>query len=365
MQAVLAALLPVGLIEDFGHALVGIASESSPGFSIADVLALGRNIANTLLSPRLSPHNIDCTVFDITRSLASTTLAHDTQQLQLLVASAVAQARPSVLRALTSSSLLPRCEPPVCAGFDKQLSEISILLKSVFNHGSAQVSKHLRRCSGLLLCGPSGCGKSVVARWIAASLATSANFITLEAPAVLSAVVGDSEKALSSAFERARASAPSVLFIDKLEVLGRVRGQDSTTEGTYDRLLATLLVEMDGLRQGMPGSFSDQPVFFLASTENAGAIDGALLRPGRFEHIVALPAPDLQQRAQVFRAVLGTMSYSGDLELDCNLFAQMSDGWSMARISSSCVAAALSALRADPKAANFKAAQVIDEINGA
>jgi ATP-dependent 26S proteasome regulatory subunit len=154
------------------------------------------------------------------------------------------------------------------------------------------------------------------------------------------------------------------LFIDKLEVLGRVRGQDSTTEGTYDRLLATLLVEMDGLRRGATSSTSDQPVFFLASTEDAAAIDGALMRPGRFEHIVVLQPPDAQQRAQVFRAILGTMAYSGDLERDSHTFAVMSDGWSMARISSACVAAALSALRADPETANFTSGHVKAEISG-
>jgi AAA family ATPase len=186
----------------------------------------------------------------------------------------------------------------------------------------------------------------------------------IEAPAILSAVVGDSEKALSQAFDRARASAPSVLFIDKLEVLGRVRGQDSTTEGTYDRLLATLLVEMDGLRRGATSSHSDQPVFFLASTEDAAAIDGALMRPGRFEHIVVLQPPDNHQRAQVFRATLDTMAYSGDLEQDAQSFALMSDGWSMARIASACVAAALSALRADPETASFTASHVRAEISG-
>jgi transitional endoplasmic reticulum ATPase len=253
----------------------------------------------------------------------------------------------------------------VCAGFDEQLSEISAVLKSVFSQGCTQFDERLRRCSGLLLCGPSGCGKSVVAKWIAASVAASANFIMLEAPAILSPVVGDSEKALSSAFERARASAPSVLFIDKLEVLGRTRGQDTTTEGTYDRLLATLLVEMDGFGKCLASSRMNPPVFFLASTEDASGIDGALLRPGRFEHIVNLPAPDLRRRAQVFRAVLDTMAYSGDLDLDVHAFAQLSEGWSMARISSVCTAAALSALRSDSQAVSFGSAHLAAEINGA
>lgn len=361
LRDVLASSLPYEVVQESGAVLVQAASDSSPGFSVADVVALGRAIATNLASAKPSPSNVQASVLGIESSFATLALSDTHKTLQQLISLAVAQTRPSVLRGLSSSGAPPRCEAPICAGIDKQLSEISAVLKSVFSQDCTNFNQRLRRCSGLLLCGPSGCGKSVVAKWIAASMAASANFITLEAPAILSAVVGDSEKALSSAFERARASAPSILFIDKLEVLGRVRGQDSTTEGTYDRLLATLLVEMDGLRKGG----SDQPVFFLASTEHAAAIDGALLRPGRFEHIVELQSPDIQQRAQVFRAILNNMAYSGDLEEDVAAFARMSHGWSMARICSACVSAALSALRSDPEAASFQARHVMAQMEGA
>lgn len=363
LRHVLTSLLPQHAMEENGPSLIRGASDSSPGFSVADVLALGRTIAKHMNSSSApAPSNTLSSVSDISSALASLTLT-GTNQLQYVIASAVAQTRPSVLRALSSCAAAPCSQPPVCAGIDKQLDEISSVLNSVFSRDHTLLNQHLRPCSGLLLCGPSGCGKSVVARWIAASLAASVNFITLEAPAILSAVVGDSEKALSAAFERARGSAPSVLFIDKLEVLGRARGHDSTTEGTYDRLLATLLVEMDGLRRHATGSRSEQPVFFLASTEDAAAIDGALLRPGRFEHIVLLQSPNVQQRAQVFRAILNSMAYSGDLEHDVDEFALMSDGWSMASISSACVGAALGALRADAHAANFTASHVKAQIN--
>lgn len=362
LRNVLTSLLPPHVFDEIGNTVIRIASDSSPGFSIADVNALGFLLANDLAKPRISAVNAECSVIDIANAFSSLELVNLTDRVRLMIASAIAQTRPSILRALTSSSALPRCEVPVCAGVDKQLSEISAILRSVFDQDCSQVNIHLRRCSGLLLCGPSGCGKSVVARWIAASLAASANFIMLESPAILSAVVGDSEKALSSAFERARACAPSVLFIDKLEILGRARGQDSTTEGTYDRLLATLLIEMDGVKDC--GSRNHQPVFFLASTEDVASVDGALLRPGRFEHILLLKAPDVHQRAQVFLAILQKMAYFGNLQQDIHDFAQMTEGWSMARISSACVAAALSALRINPHAANFTATHVIAEVNG-
>jgi ATP-dependent 26S proteasome regulatory subunit len=366
LQHVLTSLLPRDVMERNGPEMIRGASDSSPGFSVADVLALGHTIADHVLLSRAPARAGDeASVADISNSLASLKLGTATDDdLQPLIASAVAHTRPSILRALSSTGAPTRCQLPVCAGIDKQLAEISAVLKSVFSQDSALFNQRLRPCSGLLLCGPSGCGKSVVAKWIAASMAASANFITIEAPAILSAVVGDSEKALSSAFDRARASAPSVLFIDKLEVLGRVRGQDSTTEGTYDRLLATLLVEMDGLKQGASAGRTDQPVFFLASTEDAAVIDGALLRPGRFEHIVLLHPPDAQQRAEVFRAILDKMAYSGDLERDVQSFAQMTDGCSMALIASVCVGAALSALRANPQTENFTASHVKAEISG-
>jgi hypothetical protein len=360
LRNILISLLPQNLFEDIGNAVICLASDSSPGFSVADVNALGFSIAKKMKLSRAFFSNAESSISDITGLLASLDLADKTNWANAIVASAVAHTRPSILRELACSSALPRFEVPVCAGIDRQLSEISAVLKSVFDRDCTTVTSHLRRCSGLLLCGSSGCGKSVVARWIAASLAASANFITLESPAILSAVVGDSEKALSSAFERARACAPSVLFIDKLEIIGRARGQDSTTEGTYDRLLATLLVEMDGVKQG--SNCNHQPVFFLASTEDVAAIDGALLRPGRFEHILLLQSPDVQQRAQVFRAILQTMAYSGDLERDSYDFAHNCEGWSMARISSACVAAALSALRANPHAAYFTSTNVMHAI---
>jgi ATP-dependent 26S proteasome regulatory subunit len=72
--------------------------------------------------------------------------------------------------------------------------------------------------------------------------------------------------------------------------------------------------------------------------------------------------PDVQQRAQVFHATLERMAYSGDLERDVLCFAQMSEGWSMARISSACVSAALSALRINPNAAFFSSTHVLAEL---
>jgi hypothetical protein len=362
LRNVFSSLLAPHIVEEY-DAVIRVASDSSPGYSVSDVNALGFSIATKLAMLNASRRDTEGTVADISSSLATLQLENTTDRVHVMVASAVAQTRPSILRGLTSSCALPRCEVPLCAGIDRQLSEISAILRSVFERECIHGNVYLRRCSGLLLCGPSGCGKSVVARWIAAFLSASVNFIMVESPAILSAVVGESEKALSSAFERARACAPSVLFIDKLEILGRARGQDSTTEGTYDRLLATLLVEMDGVKQMSTESLRHQPVFFLASTEDVGAVDGALLRPGRFEHILPLQAPDFCQRSQVFCAILQTMAYSGDLEQDIYEFAKMSEGYSMARISSVCVAAALNALRTNAHAEHFTSKHIIAELN--
>ena len=104
----------------------------------------------------------------------------------------------------------------------------------------------------MLLCGPSGCGKTSLAR--AAAAAASASFLEVQAPQLLSSLVGQSEANLQRLFEAARAMAPCVLFIDHLDALAPPRGHDTSTEQTLDRLLSLLLVELDGVsaRRGPP-----------------------------------------------------------------------------------------------------------------
>ncbi|KAJ0395417.1 hypothetical protein ATCC90586_002134 [Pythium insidiosum] len=130
-------------------------------------------------------------------------------------------------------------------------------------------------------------------------------------PNLLTKVVGDTEKALRELFHTARSAAPCVLFFDQIESIAPVRGFDTSTEQTFDRLLSMLLVEMDGFstsRQSLEDSmtsaeahnaFLRQHVVILASTTHKHHLDPAILRPGRFDVHIELRLPDYRARVQL------------------------------------------------------------------
>jgi ribosome biogenesis ATPase len=126
--------------------------------------------------------------------------------------------------------------------------------------------------AGVLLYGPPGCGKTLLAKAIAAESGT--NFISVKGPELLDKYVGESERAVRRVFERARASAPCVVFFDELDSLCPKRGSDASGggSGVSERVVNQLLTEMDGLD-------SRRSVFVIAATNRPELIDPAMMRP--------------------------------------------------------------------------------------
>jgi transitional endoplasmic reticulum ATPase len=143
---------------------------------------------------------------------------------------------------------------------------------------------------GVLLYGPPGTGKTMLAKAVAN--ATDANFVSIDGPEVLDKYVGESERAIRSVFERARSNAPSVVFFDEIDAIAPRRGQDFGTHAV-ERVVSQLLTELDGLEP-----LAD--VVVLAATNRPDVIDPALLRPGRFEHLVEIGLPDVGARREIF-----------------------------------------------------------------
>ena len=140
------------------------------------------------------------------------------------------------------------------------------------------------------------------------------NFLTVKGPELYSKWVGDSEKAVRSLFARARASAPSVVFLDELDGLVGARSSGGG-EGpsVHDRLLTQLLSEMDGLQTGR-GDASDA-VAVVAATNRPDLVDAALLRPGRFDRLLFIPPPRAaEDRAEILRVKLATHARGGGCE---------------------------------------------------
>ncbi len=147
---------------------------------------------------------------------------------------------------------------------------------------------------GILLYGPPGCGKTLLARATAGEC--NASFFNVAISDVLDMYIGESERKLNALFEKARSSAPSVLFFDELEALAGKR--QYTREATSSKLVSQFLSEMDGFTRNNHG------VLVIGATNVPWAIDPAFQRPGRFDRVLFVPPPDRAARSSILARLL-------------------------------------------------------------
>jgi len=189
---------------------------------------------------------------------------------------------------------------------------------------------------GILLYGPPGCGKTMLARAVATE--SEANFISIKGPEVFSKWVGESEKAIREVFRKGRMAAPSVIFFDEIDSLVPRRGLGFSDSGVSERVISQLLTEMDGIE-------TLDNVVVLAATNRPDILDPAVLRPGRFDRLIYVPAPDEKVRLEIFKIYTKNMPLAKDVDLE--ELARKTKYYSGADIAAVCREAALSALRRD------------------
>lgn len=189
---------------------------------------------------------------------------------------------------------------------------------------------------GLLLVGPPGTGKTLLARAVAGE--AKVPFFSISGSDFVEMFVGVGASRVRDMFEKAKSSAPCIIFIDEIDAVGRSRGVG--IGGGHDereQTLNQLLVEMDGFE-------SNEGVIVIAATNRADVLDQALLRPGRFDRQVTVPNPDLVGREQILDVHAKKVPLSGDVDL--RTVARGTPGFSGADLANLVNEAALTAARA-------------------
>jgi transitional endoplasmic reticulum ATPase len=165
----------------------------------------------------------------------------------------------------------------------------------------------IRPAKGFLLFGPPGTGKTLLAKAVARE--AQANFVATKSSDLLSKWYGESEQQVSQLFARARQVAPTVIFIDEIDSLAPIRGGGLGEPAVTERVVNTILAEMDGLEEL-------QSVVVIAATNRPNLIDPALLRPGRFDELIYVPVPNAQGRRHILGIHTKDMPLGPDVNLD-------------------------------------------------
>ncbi|GBP34002.1 AFG3-like protein 2 [Eumeta japonica] len=190
---------------------------------------------------------------------------------------------------------------------------------------------------GALLTGPPGTGKTLLAKATAGE--ANVPFITVSGSEFLEMFVGVGPSRVRDMFSMARKHAPCILFIDEIDAVGRKRGGRSFGgHSEQENTLNQLLVEMDGFN-------TTTNVVVLAATNRVDILDKALLRPGRFDRQIFVPAPDIKGRASIFKVHLSPLKTSINKENLARKMAALTPGFTGADIANVCNEAALIAAR--------------------
>merc|ERR1719235_2520714 len=202
---------------------------------------------------------------------------------------------------------------------------------------------------GGLLVGPPGTGKTLLAKAVAGE--AQVPFFSMSGPDFIEMFVGVGPSRVRDLFEQARKSAPSIIFIDEIDAVGRKRGAGGFSGGGNDERENTLnqmLVEMDGFKSSLG-------VVVLAGTNRADILDPALIRPGRFDRQIHVDKPDVQDREEIFKVHLKPVKLDPNESTDvvARRMSALTPGMSGAEIANICNEAAIYAARRDSKTANL------------
>ncbi|MFA5071615.1 MAG: CDC48 family AAA ATPase [Candidatus Pacearchaeota archaeon] len=314
------------------------------GFVGADLESLTKEAAISVLRRLLPQMNLDKEEKIPQEILEKLIVSHDD------FTNALKTVRPSAMREVLVET--PNVEWGSVGGLDSVKQELREAVEWPMEHADSFERLGIKPSKGVLLYGPPGTGKTLLAKAVAKE--TEANFIQVKGPSLLSMWVGKSEEGMRKIFERARQVAPCVVFFDEIDSLAGRRGMDQGTKVT-ERVLNQMLAEMDGLEDL-------KSVIVIGATNRPDMLDTALLRPGRFDKILLVNAPEEVGRLQILKIHTKKMPISDgeklltekEKENFLKEFAKQTEGYTGADLEAVTREAAYFALRNDINSPNVQ-----------
>ncbi|KAJ2534251.1 hypothetical protein IWW43_002463 [Coemansia sp. RSA 1935] len=322
--------------------LVGQVANVTAGYVARDITALCRQAA--LRKLRHPPKAELATGADsLVQSMQQLSLAKDTKQILLPEWHDFEQSlqivRPS--QQLAFESARPSKRWTDIGGYEETKHRLQQFVQLAISEEPSKLG--IKPPSGILLYGPSGCGKTAMAQAMIGE--SNCNVINIRGSELFSKYLGETEARLRQLFEAARAAAPCIVFMDEVDSIAAKREWASVESGGPAlRVLSTLLNEMDGVHD-------TRGVVVIGCTNQLDKIDDAIARPGRFDQLVEIPLPTVNDR----RGILHTLAQRSPLAEDVSIdrLSEMTAGFTSANIERLFNEAGLSALRRDINASTI------------
>lgn len=220
-------------------------------------------------------------------------------------------------------------------GLEDVKRELHETVQYPVEHADKYIKFGMSPSKGVLFYGPPGCGKTLLAKAIANEC--GANFISIKGPELLTQWFGESEANVRELFDKARAASPCILMFDEMDSIAKTRGSGGAgSSEAGDRVINQILTEIDGVG-------ARKNVFVIGATNRPDILDPAVIRPGRLDQLIYIPLPDLKSRTAIFQAALRKAPV--DPEIDVEVLARSTHGFSGADISEICTTASKLAIR--------------------
>ncbi|MHA1985887.1 MAG: CDC48 family AAA ATPase [Promethearchaeota archaeon] len=305
-------------------------SQITHGFVGADISAVSREAAMSALRRYLPKIDLESEIID-------PELLEQIEVTQNDFENALKEVLPSGIREVFVE--VPNVTWDQVGGLEELKQRLVEAVEWPLSHPTIFTRMGIRPPKGILLYGPPGCGKTLLARAVATE--SKANFISIKGPELLSKWVGESEKAIREVFRKAKMAAPCIVFFDEFDSIAPSRGRHTSDSGVSEKVLSQFLTELDGLEVM-------KDIVVIAATNRPDILDPALIRPGRIDRILLVPAPEEKARIEILKIFTKDMPIASNTNIE--KLAELTDGFSGADIETWCREAAMLALRENIRA---------------